>query len=162
MRFCPKCGNGLIWKDIDGKSRKACSSDGCPYVFWDNPTPVVAAVVEYEGDVVLVRNKGWPEKMFGLISGFLEKGESPDDAVLREVREELDLDGTIESFIGYYPFFEMNQLILAFSVITRGTIRMGDELEEYRRVSPAKLEPWPFGTGPAVKDWLLKKGVSQY
>jgi NADH pyrophosphatase NudC (nudix superfamily) len=160
MHFCPKCGSRLLEKDIDGRIRKACSSDACSYVFWDNPTPVVAAIVEYEGDVILIRNRGWPEKMFGLVSGFLEKGESPDDAVLREVREELGLEGTIGDFIGYYSFFEMNQLIFAFHVAARGELCMGDELEEYRKVDPGKLRPWPFGTGPAVRDWLLKKGLS--
>jgi len=150
----------LIEKEIDGKLRKACRSEGCTYVFWDNPIPVVAAIVEHEGNVVLVRNKGWPEKMFGLVSGFLEKGESPSEAVLREVREELGLEGKIEDFIGLYPFFEMNQLILAFHVSAGGRISLGEELEEFRRVEPMRLRPWPFGTGPAVRDWLMKTNPS--
>lgn len=161
MKFCPKCGAGLTVKEIDSRSRAACPENACGYVFWDNPVPVVAAIVEHEGNVILIRNRGWPENMFGLVSGFLEKGETPDDAALREVKEELDLDGQTESFIGYYSFIEMNQLILAFHIVARGDIRMSEELLEFKRVDPSKIRPWPFGTGPAVKDWLEKRSSSR-
>ncbi len=154
MKFCPQCGTELTTREIDGRERKACPSDSCPFVCWENPTPVVAAIVELAGDVILVRNNGWPENMFGLVSGFLEKGEHPDEAILREVHEELGIEGRIERFIGYYNFPEMNQLILVFHIAAQGHVVVGDELAEIRYVKPEKLKPWPFGTGPAVKDWL--------
>jgi NADH pyrophosphatase NudC (nudix superfamily) len=116
-------------------------------VFWDNPTPVVAAIVELDGCVLLVRNRSWPEKMFGLVTGFLEKGETPDDAVLREVKEELGLDGELMGFVGYYSFTAMNQLILAFHVKASGTPVLGEELVEVRFVSPEKLKPCPSAPG---------------
>lgn len=153
-RFCPQCGHPLQVADIDGQSRQHCAAAGCSYIHWDNPTPVVAAIVEMEGVVILARNRTWPEKMFGLITGFLEKGETPDAAVLREVREELGLDGTAAHFIGYYPFFEMNQLILAFHVPAQGEIVLSDELAAIRPVPVERLKPWTIGTGPAVRDWL--------
>jgi NAD+ diphosphatase len=154
MKFCPLCGHELEEAEIDGKMRLACISQSCDYVFWNNPTPVIAALVEQEGDVVLVRNKEWPQKWFGLVSGFLEKGETPESGVLREVKEELGLEGKIVDFIGYYSFFEMNQLILAFHVQVEGEIVLGAELAELKRIAPEKLRPWPLGTGPAVRDWL--------
>lgn len=154
MNFCPLCGNRITARDINGIEREACSSKTCPFVNWDNPTPVVTAIVELDGKVVMIRNKGWPENMFGIVSGFLEKGETPDDAVLREVREELGLDGRIQEFVGYYTFPEMNQLLLTFHVIAQGQITIGDELEEIRIVEPERIRPWSYGTGPAVKKWL--------
>jgi NADH pyrophosphatase NudC (nudix superfamily) len=159
MKFCPLCGSTLGLKEIEGIRRSACTSETCDYVFWDNPTPVVAAIVEREGMVVLARNKGWPEKMFGLITGFLEKGETPEDGILREVREELGLEGEIAGFVGYYPFLQRNQLILAFHVKAEGDMVLGDELEEIRAVPPERLRPWPYGTGHAVADWLKKRAV---
>lgn len=157
MKFCPLCGLELKEVRIEGILRLGCTSDTCDYVFWNNPTPVVAALVEREGEVVLIRNKGWPEKIYGLVSGFLEKGETPESAVLREVKEELGLDGKIIEFIGYYSFFEMNQLILAFHVKVEGEIIIGEELAGVKALAPEKLRPWQFGTGPAVQDWLDKK-----
>src|SRR4051795_10072887 len=97
MMFCPSCAAPLRPKKVEGRVRLACGSEGCEYVFYDNPTPVVAALVEHGGTVLLVRNKEWPEKGYGLVTGFLEKDESPEDGVLREVREELGLRGEVIS-----------------------------------------------------------------
>ena len=153
-KFCPQCGKELVIAQVDGRPRQNCPSEFCNYVFWNNPTPVVGAITELNGDVILVRNKQWPEKIFGLVTGFLEKGETPEEGILREVREELDLEAEIVDFVGYYSFFQMNQLILVFHVKAEGKIVMGEELVETKPVPPEKLRPWRFGTGYAVADWL--------
>ena len=162
MKFCPQCGGNLKPGQIDGRTRFGCSSGTCDYVFWDNPTPVVAALVEREGRVVLVRNKEWPLKIYGLVTGFLEKNETPESGILREVKEELGLNGQIDDFIGIYSFFEMNQLILAYHVRVQGKIVLGEELADVKIVPPEKLRPWAIGTGPAVKDWLTKRKYRKF
>ena len=124
---------------------------------WDNPVPVVAAIVEHDGGVILARNKEWPEKMFGLITGFLEKAETPEEAVVREVREELSLDATAVHFVGLYPFERRNELIIAYHVPAKGEVRLNEELADYRRIVPEKLRPWDFGTGLALRDWLARR-----
>lgn len=154
MKFCPLCRSELVIAEVDGRQRKKCVTETCDYVFWENPTPVVAAIVELDGDVVLVRNKGWPEKMFGLVTGFLEKGETPEEGVVREVKEELGLKGEIAGFVGHYSFFRMNQLILAYHIKAHGEIVIGEELAEVKPVSPERLRPWRSGTGYAIQDWL--------
>lgn len=158
--YCPQCGNPLRDAEIEGRRRRCCTAAGCRYIHWNNPVPVVAAIVEVSGAVILARNKAWPEKMFGLITGFLEQGETPDAAVLREVREELGLNATIARFIGNYAFFEMNQLLLAYHVPARGEIVLGDELADIKRVPIERLKPWTIGTGPAVRDWLAGRSRS--
>jgi len=157
MTFCPQCGNDLVVAESNGAPRLVCAAPGCAYVFWDNPAPVVAAVVEFDDAIILVRNKSWPEKYYGLVTGYLEKGETPEAGVLREVKEELGLEGTIAGFIGYYSFLEMNQLILAFHVLAQGTLTLGEELADMISVAPDKLRPWDFGTGLAVRDWLQSR-----
>jgi len=156
FQYCPQCGKGLTKKLVEGKERLCCPADACGYVWWDNPLTVVAAIVEKDGNILLARNKEWPEKIFALITGFLEKGETPEAAVVREVKEELGLDAEIRDMIGVYSFFERNQLIIAYYLIASGEIKLGDELAEIRMIPPAKLRPWPFGTGLAVRDWLAK------
>lgn len=145
---------------VDGKPHLKCPAQTCGYVFWDNPIPVVAAIVELQGNVILVRNKDWPPKLYGLVTGFLEKDETPEEGVLREVREELGLVGQVASFIGFYVFSEKNQLILAFHVRAAGEIVLGEELAEVRLILPERLRPWSFGTGPAVRDWLERSKVA--
>ncbi len=158
MRFCPQCRESLVQKEIDGKMRLSCSNDPCNYVFWDSPTPVIAAIVEHNGLIIFARNKEWPENMFGLISGFLEKDESPGSGILREIQEELGLEGEIVELVGLYPFSMMNQLIVVYYVSCKGDIEIGEELAEIKRVPPKEIEPWEIGTGPAVKDWMKRKG----
>jgi NAD+ diphosphatase len=157
MKFCPICAAPLRPRTTEGRERLGCSSESCDYVYYDNPVPVVAALVEHGETVLLVRGKGWPEKWYGLVTGFLEKGESPEQGVLREVREELGLRGEIASFIGAYPFPEMNQIILAYHVRAHGEIALGEELAGVKAVPPDKLRPWPLGTGHAVRDWLERR-----
>jgi len=154
-RFCPLCAQPLAAGEHGGATRLACA---CGFVHWDNPVPVVAAVVEHEGVVILGRNRDWPEKMFGLITGFLEKGETPEAAVAREVKEELSLEALATNFIGLYPFERRNELIIAYHVPAAGTLRLGEELAEFRRIAPERLRPWEFGRGLAVRDWLARRG----
>jgi NADH pyrophosphatase NudC (nudix superfamily) len=157
MKFCPECGSDLIKVELEGVERTSCSAPSCTYVFWNNPTPVVAAIVEQNGKIILARKKGWHGFMFGIIAGFLEAGETPEAAVLREIKEETGLEGDKTTFIGNYSFFERNQLIIAFHVKAEGTIKIGDELDEVKCVLPEEITPWSHGTGPAVKDWLDKR-----
>lgn len=160
FRFCPLCSAALVSATVDNRERLKCPTRDCAYVHWDNPTPVVAAVIEHEGSVLLARNKAWGPKMFGLVTGFLEKGETPADGVLREVREEVGLEGRVVSLIGVYSFFQMNQVIVAYHVETSGEIKLGDEIAEYKLIPPEKVRPWPMGTGQALKDWLDRRGVT--
>ena len=161
MKYCPECKNELITKrDENGQDRLGCFSSTCNFVFWNNPVPVVTAIVEHQGKIVLTRNHGWPPKWFGLVAGFLEKGETPEDGIIREIKEELNLEGKIDHFIGYYSFFKMNQLLLAFYVRAEGEIAISEELAEIKQVLPEKLRPWPFGAGLAVTDWIEKQNFA--
>ncbi len=156
-KFCPQCATPLETVQVEGKPRLKCPS--CDFVHWDNPIPVVAAIVEHQGKVILTRSKGWPEKWLGIVAGFLEKGETPKDGVLREVREELGLDGEIVGFVGHYAFEMRNQVIFAYHVRAEGKITLGDELESIKALSPEDVRPWSLGAGPALKDWLASRNT---
>ena len=158
FKFCPRCAQPLETTHLDGVERQRCPDKACGFVHWNNPVPVVAAVIEHEGRVLLARNTLWPAKFFGLVTGFLEKNETPDVGVLREVKEEVGLDGKIEGFVGHYGFHQMNQLIIAFHVTASGPITLNDELAEYKLLPPEQVRPWPSGTGHAMRDWLIARG----
>ena len=157
FNYCPSCRSEITDQIIEQEPRRACSSDDCNFVHYENPTPVVAAIVEHEGEIILAHNREWPMRFFGLITGFLEKNELPEPAVLREVKEELNLDAHSPTLIGHYRFTAMNQLIIAYHVHAEGEITLNHELDEYKRVKIEKLRPWPTGTGEAVADWLRSK-----
>lgn len=157
-RFCPVCTRELVTVTLGEAERLRCSDRRCGFVFWDNPIPVVAGIVEHEGRLVFARNALWPEGMYGLVTGFLEPRESPADGVVREVAEELGIASRVTTFVGAYDFARKNQLLLAFHLIGEGEIRLNEELVEYFHVDKAKAEYGPGGTGLAVRDWLRSQG----
>lgn len=158
FRFCPLCATPLERRVAGARQRDVCPA--CGWVHWDNPAPVVAAVIEYQGRVLLARNAAWPAKMFALVTGFLERGETPQAAIAREVKEETNLDTLASSLIGVYDFAHKNELIVAFHVVAEGEVQLSEELAEYRLIEPARLRPWRAATGLALADWMRARGLA--
>lgn len=163
MNFCPQCATPLEWADFGGRMRAGCPRHRCGFVHWDNPVPVVGGIVEWDNQIVLVRNVGWPENWYGLVTGFLEAGEMPEEAVVREVREEIGVDATIESFIGMYEFHRKNQLLIIYHLRAHSgnVVTPADEIADYKWVAIDKVKPWTAGTGQALRDWLRSRGIER-
>ena len=96
--------------------------------------------------------------MFALITGFMEAGETPQEGIAREVKEETSTAVESVDLIGVYDFQRMNQLIVAYHVVARGEIRLSPELAEYKLFAPQDVRCWPAGTGYALADWLRSRG----
>ena len=157
-RYCPKCAAPLVSAVLGERARLTCPTGH--WTHWDNPLPVLAALVEYEDKILLARNAAWPEKTFSLITGFMERDETPEEGVARELKEETNLDAETVALIGVYEFMRKNELIIAYHVQARGEVRLSEELLEYRLVAPEKLRAWRTGTGYAMADWLRSRGFS--
>ncbi len=156
-RFCPRCAKPLQISDLAGRDRNNCGE--CNFVHWNNPLPVVAAIVQLGEEILLARNAAWPPKSFALITGFLEAGETPQQGIAREVKEETNLDTISTHLVGVYEFTRKNELIIAYHVIAQGQVKLSEELVEYKMVAPANLKPWRAGTGYAVADWMTARGL---
>ena len=96
FKFCPQCAAPLAWIDAeeDGGTKSRLRCGVCGFTHWNNPTPVLAAVVECVdrgGQVLLARNAAWSGRMFALITGFMEAGETAEEGIAREVAEETSL-----------------------------------------------------------------------
>ena len=160
FRFCPQCATPLEWivQDEDSGPKERLRCPACGYTHWNNPTPVLAAIVEYRGQVLLARNAAWPARMFALITGFMEAGEMPQEGIVRELKEETNLDASAVKLVGVYDFQRMNQVIIAYHALCEGDVRLSPELVDYRLFSLASVRCWPAGTGYALADWLRSKG----
>lgn len=159
-RYCPSCATPLamIVQQEDSGPRERLRCPACDYTHWNNPVPVLAAIIEYRGQVLLARNAAWPGKMFALITGFMEAGETPRDGITREIKEETSLDVTALDLVGVYDFQRMNQVIIAFHAVCEGEVRLSPELVDWRLYDPPQLKCWPAGTGYALADWLRSRG----
>jgi len=157
MKYCSKCGSELNIEYIDGSSRYVCSSEACSFIFWNNPIPVVAAIVLRNDKYIFARNTSWPKSIFSVITGYLEAGENPEDAVIREVTEELGLSGIIKRHIGNYTFKEKNQVILCYEVEASGNITTNHELAEIKELSAREFSEYDFSplyiTEKIKHDW---------
>lgn len=158
--YCPACATPLahieLVEDSGPTMRLRCPS--CEWTHWNNPTPVLAAIVEYRGQVLLARNAAWQHKMYALITGFMEAGETPQGGIAREVKEETNLDVSEVNLVGVYDFQRMNQVIIAYHVVADGEVALSPELVDYRLYDLAQLKCWPAGTGYALADWLRGRG----
>ncbi len=164
FRFCPTCATALqpIEQLEDGGLKVRLRCPACQWTHWNNPTPVLAAVIECAdrgGQVLLARNAAWSGRMFALITGFMEAGETPEEGIGREVAEETALEVLSLGLIGVYDFQRMNQVIIAYHALARGEVRLSPELAEYKLFEPADLVCWPAGTGYALADWLRRRGI---
>lgn len=156
-RFCPRCATELVVRHTGERERAMCPA--CGFVHWNNPAPVVAALIQVGDLIMLARNAAWPPRTFALITGFLEAGESAEEGLVREIKEETNLDVDRSELIGVYDFKRKNELIIAYHVIASGEVRLSEELVDYRMVEPANLKPWRAGTGMAVADWMRARNL---
>jgi NAD+ diphosphatase len=162
-RFCPSCATPLEWLSSleDGGAKERLRCPACGWTHWNNPTPVLAAVIECadrDGRLLLARNAAWKGNMYALITGFMEAGESPQEGVAREVAEETALQVDALNLIGVYDFQRMNQVIIAYHAVARGEVTLSPELAEYRLFAPRDVRCWRAGTGYALADWLRTRG----
>ena len=160
-RFCPVCAAPLVAREMDddGGSRLRMACGACAFVHWNNPTPVLAAIVEYQGRVLLARNAAWQEPVFALITGFMEAGETPEEGVKREIAEETNLHTTALELVAVHDYQRMNQVIISYHAVCEGEVRLSPELAEYRLFALDEVKCWPAGTGWALAQWLRARGV---
>lgn len=159
--YCPVCATPLALREEleDGGPKTRLRCPACLFTHWNNPTPVLAAIVEMpDGRVLLARNAAWANRMFALITGFMEAGESPEAGVAREVNEETGLTVTSLALVGVHDFQRMNQVVMTYHAKCVGQVVLSPELAEYKLFEPDRIRCWRAGTGLALADWLRSKG----
>lgn len=157
MKFCPLCSSQLTHQVIEGIERAACPELECHFVHWNNPIPVAAILVEYNNKYIIARNSRWPKGIFSVITGFIDQGETPQQAAIRETREELGLNASVKNFLGIHSFLERNQLIIAYHVEATGTLDCNHELADIKLLSTDELETYNFSplyiTQQIIQHW---------
>ncbi len=103
FRFCPICSGHLI--KSSGGETLICAD--CGWTHYNNPLPSVVALVKNHKDEILLIKRGVaPAKgKWALPSGFIEQNEEPTSAVLRELKEEANISGSIDTLIGVFNEF---------------------------------------------------------
>lgn len=107
-RFCAQCGGPT--KIAKGGWQRSC--DNCGAQHFPRTDPVTIMLAEHEGRLMLGRGKGWPEGAFSALAGFVEPGETIEEAVAREVFEESGVRVRDVTYIASQPWPFPSQLMV--------------------------------------------------
>ncbi|HTI31503.1 MAG TPA: NAD(+) diphosphatase [Sphingomonas sp.] len=108
-RFCSRCGHPTaIFRGGWGRKCGNCNAEHFP-----RTDPVVIMIAEHHGRALLGRNAGWPEGRYSALAGFLEPGESIEEAVRREIFEETGVPTGAVRYVASQPWpFGGSQLMI--------------------------------------------------
>jgi NAD+ diphosphatase len=169
-RFCARCGAGT--KPVKGGWQRHC--DGCGADHFPRTDPVTIMLVEHEDRLLLGRQPRFPPKMYSALAGFVEPGETIEEAVAREIHEEAGVRVRDVQYIASQPWPFPSQLMIGCTSVaddpelTIDTTELEDarwftraELEEARAAGEAGTEllyfPRPFAIAHHLVTWWLDK-----
>ena len=116
MRFtyCPHCGQKLVKKEIGDEGLIPFCND-CNKPLWDMfTTCIITAVVNEYDEIALLRQNYLSATTYVLVSGIMKIGESAEETVIREVKEEIGQDVESLEFVKTYPMEQQEMLMLGF------------------------------------------------
>ncbi len=169
-RFCARCGSGT--KLVKGGWQRHC--DNCGADHFPRTDPVTIMLVEHEGKLLLGRQPRFPPKMYSALAGFVEPGETIEEAVAREIHEEAGVRVRDVQYIASQPWPFPSQLMIGCTSVaddpelTIDTTELEDarwftreELEAARAAGEAGTDllyfPRPFAIAHHLVTWWLDR-----
>jgi len=157
LKFCPRCGE----KTFKPQTGKSLECTACGFLFYINEAAsVVAVIFNDKGEMLLTVRKHEPEKgMLDLPGGFVDPGESAEQALIREIKEELNLDIYDFSYFGSFPnqylfggitYFTLDITFICMVDSLEG-IKAGDDVQDYRFIDLKQIEIDQIGLGSIKK-----------
>lgn len=142
LNFCPNCGAPMIDRSVFGRIRRACSA--CGFIFFREPKLAVGALVERDGQVLLVRRAVDPQLGYWCLpAGYVEYDEGPVSAVIREVREETGLVIRVGELLAAYHVRSdprgMGVILMYRALLVGGQLAPGDDASEAQFFAPDEL-----------------------
>lgn len=170
MRYCTLCGTPL--RVVSAGHRMQCTHPDTPHLHFPRTDAAIIVIVE-EGDACLLgRQRGWPAGRYSTLAGFIEPGESLEDAVKREVREESGVEVLHAEYHSSQPWPLPASLMVGFTATaaSRHVQLRDDELEDARWFTLADMErgladgtlhfPPPLSVSyRLIEHWLACRGV---
>ena len=139
-RFCGKCGNPT--KSAEVGNVRICENSQCRQSHFPSMDPAIIVLVSSGKYCLLGRQQVWPEGMYSTIAGFVEPGESIEDAVIREVEEETGIKVKEMEYQSSQPWLFPSSLMMGFTAKAKSNkIRIAkNELEDARWFSREEIK----------------------
>lgn len=131
-RHCARCGAPTVLSK--GGWQRNCTNEACKGEHFPRVDPVTIMLVEYEGRLLLGRQPRFPPRRFSALAGFVEPGESIEEAVAREVHEEAGVRVREVRYVASQPWPFPSSLMIGCHALAEGDELVVDttELEEAR------------------------------
>ena len=136
---CPRCGTPTV--TVAAGHAQRCPADGSEHFPRIDPA-VIMLVTDPDDRCLLARNRRWPERRVSILAGFVEPGESAEQAVAREVEEETAIVVTRVRYVGSQPWPMPQSLMLGFRAEAGGELDLRvdeDEIAEAHWYSREEL-----------------------
>ena len=151
-RYCGVCATPMV--DVPGQRSRRCES--CRHECYPRLSPAIIVAVERGDEILLARSPHFPAEVHSVLAGFVDPGESAEEAVVREVREEVGLEVRNLRYFSSQPWPFPHSLMLGFQAdYAGGQIEVdGEEIVSAGFFRPGALPP-TFPGGFSISQWLL-------
>ncbi|MCW2999428.1 MAG: hypothetical protein JWN65_2977 [Solirubrobacterales bacterium] len=138
VSYCPRCASAVT---LDAPRSMRCGA--CGYLAYYNPKPVACAIPrDADGRIILLRRGTHPgHGLWTFPGGFVDLGESVEQAAVREAQEELRIAITIDGLLGVYSRAEERVVLIVFTAQTSEQPQTTEEAMEVGAFAPDEL-PW--------------------
>ncbi len=158
-RFCPQCGGSLASRQLRACDPPRLVCQACGFVVYLDPKVATGVILPLDGGIVLLRRGIHPSYgKWVFPGGYVDRGETPEAAAVREAKEESGLDVKIQRLIGLYAY-PGNAVILTVYAgeVTGGSLQLDEESLEAAIFPPERI-PWEdlafTSTSQALRDYL--------
>ena len=162
FKYCPLCATALVEKHIYNALRSTCPA--CGFIYFLDPKVVIVVVVQHEGKLLLGRRNIDPGKgLWSFVSGYVDRGEKVEEAAIREVKEETNLDVQLDNLLGIYSRNGNPHVVIAYraSVVNDDISKMVGQPDEVSELTFFACEEMPDLAFPMDKhilqDWCTMR-----
>lgn len=140
-RYCGRCGTPT--RDKAGERAKECPV--CGYVAYPRVSPAMMALVTRGRDLLLARSHRFPHGMYSALAGFVEPGETIEDCVRREVKEEVGVEVGALTYFASQSWAFPHSLMIAYTAEYAGgeLVPDGEEIADVRWFAADALPEMP-------------------
>jgi ADP-ribose pyrophosphatase YjhB (NUDIX family) len=154
-RFCPRCGNRA---QVDFPRSIRCAT--CGYGAFYNPKPVACTIPATSEGIYLMRRATPPNRgRWTMPGGFVDLGESVEQAAVRETQEEIGIRIDLTQLIGVYSRSEDRIVVVVYAATAQGTPHETEEALEVSAFEPTTI-PWDqlafWSDERALRDYLTR------
>ena len=141
-RYCMHCGQRLTTAVPEGDSRRRMVCLDCGFIHYLNPRPVAGTIPVRDGKILLGRRDIEPRRGFWVFpGGFMDVGESAEEAAKRETLEEMHLEVTNLELLGVYTRIEQGVVVIVYEAEAVGEAEVGHETSEIAWFAAHEI-PW--------------------